>query len=276
MKEITIGCDPEFWVVDKKKKEVISAHGMVEGTKYAPQPLKNGGIQVDGTALEFTINPAREEQEFIDNIDSVLQQTQELIGKDYEFKFHPDNVFDADYFNNEVPEEAKILGCEPDFNAYTGLENIKPNANTTLRTAAGHVHVGCSDTDNPRDFHHFTNCRIYAAAMDVLIGAPLSLLEPKNQRQKLYGEAGAFRPKHYGLEWRVASNHWLTDNSLKSFVFNQSKKVYDFLINKDNKLNNANIWVFKGLISDIAYKDYLKKDNLNYLWGEEMTEKLGF
>jgi hypothetical protein len=44
-----------------------------------------------------------------------------------------------------APEEAKELGCEPDLDAYTMKENPKPNANTNMRTASGHIHIGLEE-----------------------------------------------------------------------------------------------------------------------------------
>ena len=50
--EILIGCDPEVAVVDEKG-ELVSAHGLIKGTKDNPQLVKNGMVQVDG-AIAFS------------------------------------------------------------------------------------------------------------------------------------------------------------------------------------------------------------------------------
>jgi hypothetical protein len=42
-------------------------------------------------------------------------------------------------------------------------------------------------------------------------------------RRELYGKAGAFRPKPYGVEYRVLSNRWLNSEALIRWVYNQSQ-----------------------------------------------------
>ena len=63
---ITIGCDPEFFV--KENNKFVNAHGLIEGTKDFPQLVNKGAVQVDGMALEFNINPAKNSKEFVSNI----------------------------------------------------------------------------------------------------------------------------------------------------------------------------------------------------------------
>ena len=39
----TIGCDPEFFLQERKSGKLISAIPYVQGTKHEPQPLPKGG-----------------------------------------------------------------------------------------------------------------------------------------------------------------------------------------------------------------------------------------
>ena len=67
--EILVGCDPEVFV--KKNNQFVSAHGLIRGDKKNPFPVKDGAVQVDGMALEFNINPAHSENEFVFSVQSV-------------------------------------------------------------------------------------------------------------------------------------------------------------------------------------------------------------
>lgn len=226
MNDVMIGCDPEYFV--KVKGDNVSAHGLVDGDKANPLKLQHGAVQVDGTALEFNIDPARTREEFLYNIDAVLDQVRALVPKKYEFAFDPVADYDEETYKN-IPADALVLGCEPDFNAYSGEINNAPNAEVMFRTAAGHVHFGWTDGADPHEGGHFMDSRSVTAMADYLIGLPLAVMEPGNKRKDLYGKAGAFRPKPYGCEWRTSSNFWLKNEELRGLVYDQSIKVIEFL-----------------------------------------------
>ena len=257
--KLLLGADPEFWLT--KAGENVSAHGMVEGTKENPLLLKNGAVQVDGTALEFNINPAENEEQFVEHIDTVIEQIRTMIPKDYDFDFSPVAHYTEEVFK-EIPKEAKILGCEPDYNAYTGLINETPNVEATFRTAAGHVHFGYTDGVNVTNANHFKDCRILIAYVDLFVGLPLSILERTNKRNELYGKAGAFRPKSYGVEWRTGSNFWLNSEKLQRLVYKQCQKAFSSLVNNDLLANRYTNYVnVRGYIDNIYGQNRIDIDN---------------
>ena len=43
----------------------------------------------------------------------------------------------------------------------------------------------------------------------------------------MYGKAGAFRPKTYGVEYRTLSNAWLFSKKLQSFVYRGVQRAVD-------------------------------------------------
>ena len=122
---ILVGCDPEVFV--KQGGAFKSAWGLIKGDKKRPQKVNKGAVQVDGMALEFNIDPARTASEFTHAIAEVQKALRHYVPAGYNMVAEPAAVFDADYFAS-VPETAKELGCEPDFNAYTGLANPRPDA----------------------------------------------------------------------------------------------------------------------------------------------------
>lgn len=210
---LLIGADPELFV--KQNNNYVSAHGLIPGNKNNPHPVPNGAVQVDGMALEFNIDPADSEDGFIFNLTSVMQQLRELT-PGYDVVADAVARFSPEYIEAQ-PEIAKQLGCEPDFNAWTGEMNEKPDVNLPIRTAAGHVHIGF--TEHADGDEHFEVCCKMTQQLDFYLGLPSVLFDDDQERRQMYGCAGAFRPKPYGLEYRVLSNAWLRDERLMRWVF---------------------------------------------------------
>lgn len=227
MVKILIGADPEFFV--KKNGEYVSAHGLVNGTKEAPQPVKGGAVQVDGMALEFNINPAANWREWDTSFTTVLEGMRKLVPAEYTFHFDPVAHFGKDYIDQQ-PEEAKKLGCTPDYNAYTGEQNPTPNGELPFRTASGHVHIGWTEDMDPYDPDHFEACCMLTKQLDVCLGIPSLMWDADSTRRELYGKAGAFRPKSYGMEYRVLSNAWLSNVDLRQSIFHMTLKATKSLL----------------------------------------------
>ena len=219
--EFTFGADPELFVT--KNGKPVSAYGLIKGDKKDPQKVANGAVQVDGMALEFNIDPSRDFTGFNNNLSSVMTTLERMV-PDYKFMIQPVADFGAEYINAQ-PKEARLLGCEPDYNAYTGLANPTPKGETPFRTASGHLHIGWTKDKDPHEQSHFEACRALVKSLDMHVGIP-SLIWDENlsegkadQRRALYGRAGAFRPKPYGLEYRVLSNIWITERVFRKTVF---------------------------------------------------------
>lgn len=228
--KIMLGADPEFFLTRlfRGKHFFYSAHELVPGTKKKPYPLKHGAVQLDGTAVEFNINPANTPEEFASNIESVLKQIREMVPKEYSFSFTPTATYTPATFRR-IPEYCKELGCEPDYSAYTSKPNPRPNPIGTMRTGAGHLHVGWGMGLDPFDRTHKYDCEAVTKAMDG-VHFPLSQLWDKDRkRMKMYGARGAYRPKPYGVEYRVLSNAWLNYPDLWPFLFEVTQKVMDCL-----------------------------------------------
>ncbi len=239
--EFTIGADPEFFV--EKNGKVVSAHGLIPGDKKRPFKVEKGAVQVDGMALEFNIDPAKDQKEFLNNLDAVMNQIMEMV-PDYKYYDKPVADFGLKYIQQQ-PEEARVLGCEPDWNAYTMEPNPRPNAEAPFRTASGHIHMGWTDGVDPLDPGHLKACGRLARMLDYTLGIPSLAWDTDRRRRELYGKAGCFRPKPYGMEYRTLSNAWLTpvDNPekgkpgkfLRKYVYHQAIKAVELLFeNADN------------------------------------------
>lgn len=233
--KVLIGSDPELWVRDKRTGLIVSAHNLIPGTKTEPFKVNKGAIQVDGVAAEFNTDPAADVNTFISNLQTVQGELQTKLGGNYELVSQPTAVFEKGYWDS-LPEATKELGCNPDFNAWTGEVNPAPNGeSTTMRTASGHIHIGWEENVNPQDPMHFEDCRTVVKQLDYYLGVYSVLWDPDNTRRQLYGKAGAFRPKPYGVEYRTMSNVWLRSPKLQAWVFQSAVKALNDLLNPDRK-----------------------------------------
>jgi Phage phiEco32-like COOH.NH2 ligase-type 2 len=214
-KEYTIGADPEVFV--GRKGSFVSAHGLVSGTKKEPTPVKKGAVQVDGLALEYNIDAASSFEEFESNITTVQEQLKSMIG-DLEFLNTVSVHFEKEFLN-DIPFENLMLGCEPDFNAYTGQPNPRPDGGKLMRTAGGHVHIGGFFNNNPMHPMQMGMSACLSRFLDRELGIYSILWDKDDNRRSMYGQAGCFRPKPYGMEYRSMSNAWTFNNKLMRFVY---------------------------------------------------------
>ena len=221
---ILVGCDPELFLKNSEDK-FISAHDILPGTKAEPHPVSLGAVQVDGVAAEFNITPAASAGQFITNIHQVMTSLKDFT-KGQNLAITPFANFEPSYFNS-LPDTVKELGCNPDFNAWTGQVNPPPDASGTMRTASGHLHVGWLEGKgtNPFNKFHFEDCRIMVKQLDYYIGIYSLMWDPDNTRRQLYGKAGAMRPKSYGVEYRVLSNQWLKSQRVMEWLFGAVQKA---------------------------------------------------
>lgn len=229
--EITIGCDPEVFVKDRNG-EFVSAHGMIPGTKQNPHRVPCGAVQVDGNALEFNIDPASTANQFVTNIKTVYAQLRQMV-PGFNLAIEPTAVFDKAYWDR-LPDAAKELGCDPDFCAWDGKVNDRPKTDEPFRTAAGHIHIGWypeGEYVDVGDYSHFEDCCTVAQQLDCYVGVFSTMWDTDQKRRSLYGKAGCFRPKPYGIEYRTLSNAWLKSEELMVWVFNQTQKAMDDLEN---------------------------------------------
>lgn len=230
---LTVGADPELFLVDDNGV-FVSGHDAIPGTKRQPFLVNRGAVQVDGVACEFNIDPCRTQQQFVENITTVRSTLDLMIQKSKGGLLRttpvPTAIFDAKYFAS-LPTEARALGCEPDFNAWNGgKRNPKPHTKLPMRTGAGHIHLGWTETDpSPRNHAHMFDCITLTKQLDAALFIPSHAWDPDTQRRSLYGAMGAFRPKFFGLEYRVLSNAWLADPAWIGWVFDAAQQAWRLL-----------------------------------------------
>lgn len=210
-----LGTDPE-WFLTKDGTTPVSAIGKFGGTKQKPKPLpklgKGFAWQEDNVTVEYNIPPCDNVDKWLENNLSI-QESITLHAKQLGLKplIQASAVFPKEEL---LDPRAWIFGCEPDFNAWTLKPNPKPQSeNIFLRSAGGHLHIAF-------DGNKMEKIEL-VRVLDVMVGIPCALADPDKQRQELYGKAGAFRYKPYGIEYRTPSNYWTKNVSWLKFIYAQ-------------------------------------------------------
>lgn len=215
MKAMTLGCDPEIFLVDANQN-LISAIERIGGSKARPRTLKKLGkgfaVQEDNVALEYNIPPSASEAEFVNNVKTIMQyMSTDVVPKGLAFSRLSAAVFPDDQLQHP---KALEFGCDPDFNAWTQTVNPRPKAdNPNLRSCGGHVHIGGDIADVPALIRR----------CDLFLGVPSTLQDDGLLRRQLYGKMGAFRFKPFGGEYRTLSNYWVFNDALISWVWRNTQ-----------------------------------------------------
>ena len=179
-------------------------------------------IQRDGMAAEFNIDPVTNFADFNRNIQAVMSQLGKFLPKGYTLKAIPSVIFEANVFE-AAADDCKQLGCNPDWNAWTGEMNMPPHDpfNPYLRTASGHIHIGWTEGADFNDPQHLMNCNDLVKQLDWYLGGWSIKMDSDPTRRRMYGKAGACRYKDYGVEYRVLSNFWITTKERRLATWNR-------------------------------------------------------
>jgi hypothetical protein len=231
---VTLGADIEVFLKNKETGEVVSAEGLIKGSKEFPFFFMDDNpffaTSLDNIMAEFCIPPAKNSADFRSSIETAIGYITDNIPKDLSVFAFPAARIDGKYLQTE---NAMLFGCHPDFDAWrNGSMNERPGgALSNLRSCGGHIHVGYDDPDMA------TNLQLIKA-MDIFVGLPSVLQEPDNDRKSLYGKAGAFRFKDYGVEYRTISNYYINSPELTHWAFDNTTNAVEF-VNQDNKISRT-------------------------------------
>lgn len=241
------GADPEIMIRSKKYGTYKSAVGLVPGSKWAPYKLDEEGhaILTDNVALEFNIAPANSRDAFRASIHKVLDHFRSIL---------PEYELDTASAVSFPPEEldtpqAQEFGCEPDFNAWKGgAVNPKPNAaDENLRSCGGHIHIGSEIAQQEP--------LAIIQAMDLFLGVPSVALDNGELRKQLYGKAGCFRKKDYGVEYRTLSNFWIFNDKLIDWAYEQTQRALEFT-SEGNRIHPDDGLLIQRCINSNRLDDY--------------------
>lgn len=243
----TVGADPELFL--KQNGELVSAEGIIGGSKHKPKRIDDKGhfVQEDNVMVEFNIPPCNTKEEFVEEIGFMIDWLNAFVKvKGFELDFSASGVLDEKYLKTE---QACEFGCEPDYNVYLKDINQAPEPSTNLRCCGGHIHIGYNKPDQET-----TEYIVYA--LDIMIGLDSILLDNDRLRRSMYGKAGSFRFKDYGLEYRTLSNFWIKDEKLISWVYERVEKAIDLV---NSGLMPSILEKFENNIQNVINKNDIEK-----------------
>lgn len=223
VRNVTIGADPELFIINKETGKVVSSIGIIPGVKgepYTAEDMPKGfGIEIDNILAEYNIPPVTDNVNFVNNIlymQEYLRKFVQNVNPNYDIKCSASEIVDKDQLQSD---EAQQFGCSPDYNVYTEEENVKPDVpKDGTRSAGFHIHFGYDNPNIQTSLHIVKLC-------DAFIGLPSILLDSDTRRRRIYGKAGSFRLCDYGVEYRTLSSYMQSSPELLNIVWKGIEKV---------------------------------------------------
>jgi len=277
---VNMGCDPEFFFTRKGKvigsEKVLPQEGL-KSTEYW-----GGKFVIDGVQAELNPSPS--------TCRAAVGNAIRACFKDLHTKILKDNAeLSADFSQcievskeemDSLSEKSKIFGCAPSTNIYnegkckTSVIAVDPKKYRG-RSAGGHIHLGIyptanysysygyddNNSKNNLEKEYLKLAEILVPVLDIVVGNTCVLIdraESNKERRKVYGKAGEFRTKSYGIEYRTLSNFWLRSHQLTSFVFSLSRLAVH-LVQQSTKENDY----VKALFDAVKREDVVKAINEN-------------
>ena len=252
---VKVGSDPELFIINSTNNKVVSSIGIIPGEKNnayrAPDMPKGYGLQIDNVLAEFNIPASNKKEKFIQSMEYMKNYIRDFVKKvnpDLDIQCIASRDVDEDQLQHP---EAKRFGCDVSYNAYTEDENPKPNGERgTLRSAGCHFHISYKNPNTRTSID-------LIKYLDMYLGIPSVVMDPDTKRRTLYGKAGDFRLKNYGVEYRTLSSYFLSSKETLDFVWEGIKKAIQAyneampLINSgliQNTINNSDVEMAKELI----------------------------
>lgn len=220
-----VGSDVEFFLEDQRTGEIVSAEGLVRGTKDDPFKFDEANeyfaTSLDNCSYEGNIPPAKTADEFVTYMKKLRTYMDSQVPDTLKTLAKGSARLDWKYLETE---NAQRYGCSPSQNAWNEeTEMIIANKKSNLRGCGLHIHVGYNDPD------YDINLNIIKA-MDLFAGIPAVIMEPFDERKKVgYGKAGNHRQCRYGVEYRSLSSYFASSDELIKWCFNQTKNAIDFI-----------------------------------------------
>lgn len=236
---ILVGADPEIML--QREGRLISALGIIPGDKKTPYPAGGGfALQADGVSAEFNVPAA----DSLSSWESAICRGVELV-EHFAKKAGcsiTQHTF-GEYGEDQLADpRSRELGCDRDYNAW---DNGNPNMVDPLaplmpyRCAGGHIHIGCQ-LSSEEDLWQLVK------ALDLLVTLPSMHLDNK-ERRYLYGKAGCYRQKKYGVEYRTPGNFWIFEKKYREWIYNQVHRAVqtyrDIIVSPDieNVINSHDL-----------------------------------
>lgn len=245
--QLTLGADPEFFIVNKASGEVVGSEKLIPKTglpvkfKFqTPNPIRERAVVVDGVQAELNLRPSYCRSTFANEISSAFSGLKLKLAKAPDFKISFAGVVKITPEElASLSDECRVFGCNPSENLYDSSAAVAVDPSKYLyRSAGGHIHLGLSSPiyQPGRGVDHR---RRLIPLLDALVGNTCVLIDRdpgQAERRKNYGRAGEFRLPQHGLEYRTPSNFWLQSYQLFGLVFGLARMAVSTL---STTLNNS-------------------------------------
>lgn len=222
---ITIGSDPEFFIVDNTNQAFPSTE-LFQGTKEEPEQ-KGGGFAMlkDNVLVEGNIPPAHSCEEYV----KFMTTLQDMINSVLEVNNLKLFAADSMQYKQEHLEhdEANVFGCSSYKNAWAlGSFQAENMSHLPIRVCGDHQHIGytlLTDDIGQRKMN-----RYIAKAFDYFVTWPSRQHHNDDFRARYYGPYGVYRDcPEYGLECRALGGHfthpehleWVYKNTIKAVIY---------------------------------------------------------
>ena len=243
VKGITLGCDPEFFLIDSKSKKILRANAFFK---------KWGEVGCDGILAELRPKPSTSVDGLTDNIYKLICDTRKILNLS--------NIYD--------PSEIIMYAAS---SYSTGLPKSLITGMPTQATAGFHLHFGLPKYILGKTPGIMSLMFKIVKAMDYYIGLPSIMLETnsdakrRSNTQVNYGKPSDFRLDYRTLEYRVPGGSMLRHPILTKGLIALGATVVEDIVSKVKFQTNG----FKQLYW-MQQNEKLKELYPNVLETEEM------
>ena len=275
--DVTLGCDPEFFFEGARGKttgaeKVLPEAGLVyppgttgkrDGDYTSCGGVAASKIVIDGVQAELNPRPNTCRANLANEISACFRQLHKELeknGSKIGVSFKPlVNITQKEL--DSLSEKSKTFGCAPSTNLYQHAESkitVDPKK-YRKRSAGGHIHLGAVGGYGDGVKNALANVDEMVYMLDIIVGNTSVLLDrnPNNvERRKVYGRAGEYRSKSYGIEYRTLSNYWLQSYQLMSFVTGLARMAVHIVAQSSLKGEGRN---FVGEIKAAVKKEDIVK-----------------
>jgi hypothetical protein len=264
---MNFGFDPELFVLRKGSNKASSVHLMgvqddFESLKTAQDDAKTGAgdvwLKTDGFAAELNCRATSCRDYLIPYTAAVLRAFYKQYGDNWRLSAVPVMELNKKSVTGKVPFGVNEFGCLPDMDAYSLTEKTPPrdDYHNDVRYIGGHLHKQLNEYSATNYEKELTaEERMMFAAyvtlqLDIKLGLPLVGMLGRNNdygepsRRAYYGQAGSFRLKDYGVEYRVLSGAVMLSPILLAWALGVVKTVSHMsptgdLVDHVKKLNDT-------------------------------------
>lgn len=237
--QFTVGSDPELMLLRASDNKIISSLNVLKKDKHEPIDL-GGGVKMyaDCTLVETSFTPVKGFEPIVPRFREVFTRMYEGLDRiekgAYRLLPKASHMFGEEELTDE---RAKLIGCDPSYEAYERRMHQPAPFTDGLRTGSLHLHIGRADYETASDNRLMTlqSKENVIKLMDVFVGCSSVIIckdDSAPARRRLYGACGSFRPTPWGLEFRPLDPYALKTPELLQLIWDLTEYSMTY-VNED-------------------------------------------